>query len=112
MTDEQGRPDVGTLADEVAKLADALRGSFADWGAHGIADGSAACRVCPLCQLIALVRQISPETVDEVSEQVRDLLQTLRTLVDAAAGHGTGGRDERVEKIRLGDDGGEDIPWE
>lgn len=99
---------VGSLAEEAAKLADALQ----DWVGHNISDGSAACRVCPLCQLIAWVRQVNPEAVDQISTQVQGLAGAVRTLIESLAAEGGRSRDGGVQKIKLSDDGEEDIPWE
>jgi hypothetical protein len=119
------RDDVGSLAEEAARLAAA----FQDWAheraherAHGlaehdIADGSAACRLCPLCRLIAVLRQLEPQTVDQIGAQVQDLVRSLRTLLDVLANQpagrhdGTSQRGGGVQKIELSDDGEEDVPW-
>ena len=94
--------EVGSLAEEAARLAEALQDRAQGSGA--IADGSAACRVCPLCQLIAMVRQLNPETVDRIGDQVQGLTDSLRTLVDSLAGDRPDHRDPGVHKIRLSDD--------
>jgi hypothetical protein len=102
------RPEVGSLVDEAAKLAEALQ----EWAGNNISDGSAACRLCPLCQMIALVRQLNPETVDQIGDQVEGLVRTLRSLLESLARQGSSsGRDSGVERIRLSEDEG-DIPWE
>jgi hypothetical protein len=102
------RPEVGSLGEEAAKLAEALQ----EWAGHNISDGSAACRLCPLCQLIALVRQLSPETIDQIGDQVEGLVRSLRTLLESVATAESGARrDSGVERIRLSEDEG-DIPWE
>ncbi|UUZ59709.1 hypothetical protein [Nocardioides sp. B-3] len=84
MTDtEDGRdPDVGSLAEETAKLLGALNGWAREQGsglgesvagisdhamaaAHDLNDhlatGSAECTVCPVCRTVHAVRQLSPE---------------------------------------------------
>ena len=115
------RDDVGGLAEEAARLAAA----FQDWAhdrahdlaAHDIADGSAACRLCPLCRLITLVRALEPQTVDQIGAQVQDLVRSLRTLLDVLANQPSGRHDGNshrsggVQKIELSDDGEEDVPW-
>lgn len=106
---EQGQPeDLGTVAEEAAKLFGAL-GEWAkdqggDWAAgvsglaehaattarqvhdhldenlrENLANGSPECRWCPVCRTIHVVRQMSPE--------VRAHLTTAATsLLQAAAG--------------------------
>lgn len=110
---EHDHPDIGSLGEEAAKLAEALQ----DWAGHNIADGSASCRLCPLCQAIALVRERNPEAVDEIGEQVQGLVRSVRGLVESFAGSGGGRRDPGVQKIKLSDDEVSDdeeggIPWE
>lgn len=113
------RPEeVGSLGEEAARLAAAFQDWAQDRAEHNIADGSAACRLCPLCQLIAVVRQLDPGAVDQLGSRVQDLVRSLRALLDVLASAPAGGHDgsshraSGVEKIRLSDDGEGDIPWE
>lgn len=113
-----GHEEVGTVGEEAAKLFAALQGwarehvpdSSRDHsqragglGASYIADGSAACRICPLCQLIAFVRGINPEALEQLGHAAGSMLQALAGLVDAAQRSDTR-RGSPVEKIDLGDD--------
>jgi hypothetical protein len=115
---------VGSVGEEAAKLLAALQGwardhvadysrSAGEFGSSHIADGSAACRICPLCQLIAWVRSVNPESVDQLGHAAGSMLQALSGLVDAA--HRSGERrGSPVEKIDLADesgDGPEESPW-
>jgi hypothetical protein len=111
------RDDVGSLAEEAARLAAAFQDWAHELAEHDIADGSAACRLCPLCRLIAVLRQLEPQTVDQIGAQVQDLVRSLRTLLDVLANQpagrhdGTSQRGGGVQKIELSDDGEEDVPW-
>jgi hypothetical protein len=109
-----GNEQVGSVSEEAAKLLVALQGWAKEHvgdasrvagglGSSYIADGSAACRVCPLCQLIALVRGINPESLDQVTHAAGSMLSALTGLVDAAQ-RSQARRSSPVEKIHLADD--------
>lgn len=97
-------PEVGSLAEETAKLLGALSGWAREHGADvgheagGLADhlvdqvttaahqvdehlatGSAECTVCPICRTVHVVRQLSPEVKAH-------LAVAASSLVQAAAG--------------------------
>jgi hypothetical protein len=111
---------VGSVSEEAAKLLSALQGwarehvsdysrTASEFGSSYIADGSAACRVCPLCQLIAFVRGVNPESLEQLGQAAGSMLHALAGLVDAAHRSDTR-RGSPVEKINLSDDP-EDTPW-
>ena len=115
------RPQAGTVAEEAAKLAEALQGwagTQAGAPAAGllgaldghIATGGAECRLCPLCRLIALAREAGPEVFDHLSDAAVSFLQAARSLAEAYrdAGRPAGG----VERIDLDDTGAEDAEWD
>jgi hypothetical protein len=107
-----GRPTPGPLADEAARLVDAL----SDWARGHVGDlpgavsahvgGSPECKLCPFCQALGLLRQARPETFVHLLEASTALTAALRSIVDGAgAGRpGAGG----VERIDLDDDS---VPW-
>jgi hypothetical protein len=131
----RGPDPVGSVGEEAAKLLAALQGwtrehlgdDPADHGAHAgpaaqggtpggggfasgyIADGSAACRVCPVCQLIALARGVNPESLEQLSRAAGTMLHALADLVDSA-GRSHARRGAPVQKIDLTDDS-EDSTW-
>ena len=74
-----------------------------------IADGSAACRVCPVCQLITLARGVNPESLEQLSRAAGTMLHALAELVDSA-GRSHARRSAPVQKIDLTDDP-EDTTW-
>lgn len=112
---------VGSVTEEAAKLLSALQGwareHVADYsrtasglGSSYIADGSAACKVCPLCQLIAAVRGINPESIEHLGHAAGSVFSALAGLVEAAQ-RSDARRDSPVEKISLLDDDPEETPW-
>lgn len=81
------RPDVGSAAEEAARLFAAVE----DWarsraaglldGEH-LATGSAECRVCPVCQAVGALRHVRPEAVEHLLDAAASFVAALR----AAAG--------------------------
>lgn len=93
---------VGTLAEEAARLVDALRdlgrdqgASFADqaealtsWAAEGLHDldahvatGAEECRYCPVCRAIAFARATSPEVRAHLADAASSLVQAAAHLL-------------------------------
>lgn len=121
--------DVGSLADEAARLADAVstwaRGGSAGRGSAAVghmATGDPACCVCPVCTVIVLLRGERPELTGRLAESLaglvtagQGLLETL-SAVTAEVREQPGARQEtprepadpagsrRVQHIRLDDD--------
>lgn len=94
--------DVGSVAEEAAKLFEALQDWAKDGGAgasaaagamvsnlgerlHGVnehlATGGADCTYCPVCQVIAKVRSTSPEVRAHLSVAASSLLQAAAGLL-------------------------------
>jgi hypothetical protein len=103
-----GRPQPGPLADEAARLVDAL----SDWARGHVGDlpgsvsshvgGSVECQLCPFCQALSLLRQAKPETFVHLLEASTALTAALRSVVD---GFGEGRHPQSgVERIDLDDD--------
>ncbi|GAB2623089.1 hypothetical protein GCM10027270_07320 [Nocardioides ginkgobilobae] len=132
-----GEPeDLGTVAEEAAKLLGALgdwaRDQGTDWaqGAAGLADhaattarqvrdhlddnlanGSEECRYCPVCRTIHAVRQMSPEVKAHLTTAATSLLQAAAGAMATQVPSGsTGAQPGRsgVEHIDLDDDGSDD----
>jgi hypothetical protein len=110
----------GSVADEAARLADALQGwaaTHAGTPAAGllgaldghVATGAAECRLCPLCRLIAVARDAGPEVYDHLSDAMVAALQAVRTLAEA---YRESSRPAGVERIDLDDSGAEDDGWD
>ena len=110
MSHEAHDPDVGSVAEEAARLIGLLSGGLADAearaaGARASArtgvcetcghDASAdatnhsgrqpdsVCRLCPVCQLVAFVRNISPDTIDRLADVVDMVSAGLRGLAES-----------------------------
>ena len=122
MNGERDEPDVGSVADEAAKLF----GALADWAkdtAHvpggmpgfaagfeeHLATGAAECTYCPVCRTVHAVRQLSPEVRAQLATAGTALLQAASTLLASATSDArpTAG----FEHIDL-DDGAADWPDE
>lgn len=128
----QGPEDVGSVAEEAAKLFGALsdwaKDQGQDWaqGVSGIAEhaahtaaqvhehldenlanGSPECRYCPVCRTIHVVRQMSPEVRAHLTTAATSLLQAAAGVMAAQQG-ASGERRQGVERIDL-DDG---EPWD
>ena len=129
---EGGEGEVGSLADEAARLfaaaadwarqqaGDSGTGSrpstprLGDWlGQEHIATGAPECRWCPICQAISLLRT-SPDVKEHVASLVVVARQLLDSVADAVVDDGPGGKKPRpeskpnVEHIDLS----EDDPWD
>lgn len=127
MTDRHdGDEEVGTVAEETAKLLSALQdwakdsgnqhASAASHAATGLADSVRGlgdhighgpdCKFCPVCQVINVVRETSPEVKQHLAIAANSLLQAMQGMLatqvpDSAVSR----RSAPVEKIDLDDDG-------
>ena len=107
--DGLGDPEVGSLAEETAKLLGALSGwarehvAEVGHGAGGLADhlvdqvshaahqadehlatGSPECTVCPVCRAVHAVRQLSPEVKSHLAVAASSLVQAAAGLMATA----------------------------
>ncbi|MFT4010080.1 MAG: hypothetical protein QM655_08570 [Nocardioidaceae bacterium] len=115
MTDEHDQqPDpgeVGSIAEEAAKLMAALSGLST--GQQPLADAvrnvgehvghGPDCRYCPVCQLINVVRDARPEVKQGLTTAATALLQVAQALLETTPQPEARAerRDEPVEKIDL-----------
>jgi hypothetical protein len=121
--------DIGSFADEAAKLADAVQtwargeGPGRSSAAVGhMATGDPACCVCPVCTVIVLLRGERPELTSRLTESLaglvtagQGLLETLSAVTaevreTAAPGNGSPTPNpapptRRVQDIPLDDEG-------
>ena len=100
------RPPVGSVAEETARLLDALLAGSADEseasepayqassepaepcptcghvaGATRTSESSAeVCHLCPVCQLLRVVRTVRPETLDRLADLAGAVTDTLRDV--------------------------------
>ena len=123
---------VGTVAEEAAKLLGALSGWAKDQGADmghavaGLADqaarsardvdehlatGAAECRWCPVCRTVHALRQTSPEVRAQLTSAAASLLQAASAMLATAVPGQPAqpGQRSGVEHIDL-DDGPADWP--
>ncbi|MDQ6641061.1 MAG: hypothetical protein M3Y66_01010 [Actinomycetota bacterium] len=126
-------PEVGSVAEEAAKLFGALSGWAREQGAdtrgpepapgpavRGLVDalgsitnnvnehlatGGEDCRYCPVCQVIHVVRETNPEVRAQLATAASSLLHAAATLVDTKTPRP---RSAGVEKIDLS----EGSPWD
>lgn len=116
MTDRQ-EPEVGSVAEETAKLLGALSGwakdhgpdlgsAFEDASSH-FATGGEDCKYCPLCRVVHIVRESSPEVRTHLAIAAASLAQAASAVLqaavpeDARASGGQHARRDPVEKIDL-----------
>lgn len=80
--------EVGSVADEAARLADALVGWFGAASADSPETSACSCTACPLCRAIAAVRAVSPEVVEHLSAAASSLAAAVREMRNPAAPQG------------------------
>ncbi len=117
-------PEVGTLAEETAKLLGALNGwareqgsglgaSVSDLTEHAtaatrgvdahLATGAAECTMCPVCRAVHAARSLSPEVKIHLASAAASLMHAAAAvLATAVPPEGSGGRGG-VEHIDLDD---------
>lgn len=105
-TGENNGQDIGSVAEEAAKLFGALSGWAREHGSdlgHGMADGVSGaahdafravdqsiatgapeCTYCPACRAVHAVRQCSPEVRQHLAVAAASLLQAASALMTAA----------------------------
>ena len=120
MTDQDTSSEVGSLAEEAAKLF----GALSDWAqehrpdldlsdldspdlaglADHVATGGVECTYCPVCRLVRAMRDTSPEVKAHLASAAGSMLQAVAGLL--ATPTSTTQRDarDRVEHIPLDDD--------
>jgi hypothetical protein len=129
-TSSGGPDEVGSVAEEAAKLLGALSGWAREHGgsvghsvseaaqgaAHGaagaahefnehIATGSEECLYCPICRVVHYVRSTSPEVKTHLAIAASSLMQAASALMETQAPEHND--PAGVERIDLGDDSGD-----
>jgi hypothetical protein len=125
MADE--RPPVGSVAEETARLLDALLSGSAGEaeasepdrasedaaeacptcghaaGSTPTGDSSAeVCHLCPVCQLLRVVRTVRPETLDRLADLAAAVTDTLRDVA-ASRWHESGATPPRRARPEVED---------
>ncbi|KQY63927.1 MULTISPECIES: hypothetical protein [unclassified Nocardioides] len=124
-----GPDDVGSVADEAAKLFGALSGwarthgadlgagvgDLAGAAAHAahdvnehLATGAAECTYCPICRAVHVVRELSPEVKNHLAVAGASLMHAAAALMASAVPDDAKKRDDGVEHIDLDADWPED----
>lgn len=141
MTDSSGTTgsgdgpfDIGSVAEEAAKLVDALSEWAKDSGAAatgaagavaGLADlardieghvGGENCTYCPLCRLVGIVRATSPEVKGHLATATTALFRAAASAMATHPPDASGPRRQGVERIDLEEPDGsssqEDGRWD
>ena len=103
------RPDVGSAAEEAARLF-AVVEEWARTRASGLLDdehlatGSPECRVCPLCQAIGAARSVRPEAVEHLLDAAASFVAALRASVATPPDGGAAPRTPGVQHIDIRED--------
>jgi hypothetical protein len=93
------QPEPGSVAEETARLFEALQEAATTWShggrpaspaAHGHGQTPAACRVCPLCQLVGVVQNLRPETVQHLADAAASLAAAVSDLAAGVAARSGG----------------------
>ncbi|HEX4429418.1 MAG TPA: DUF5304 family protein [Frankiaceae bacterium] len=100
----------GPLAEEAAKLAEALSG----WASAGFsqplmegAGESSECRLCPVCQLLRVAQGARPEVFEHLADASASLMAALRAAIESsqaswsAGGHSAGSAGSRPASERI-----------
>jgi hypothetical protein len=111
--DEAGGPGVGSVAEETARLLDALlapppaqdpvdaayRSSAettprscptcgqAAQGSPSRASTADVCHLCPVCQVLRVLRSVRPETLDRLADLAAAVTETLRDAASSRSHH-------------------------
>lgn len=100
--------DVGTAAEEAAKLFAALE----DWTRRHagrlvddehLATGSPPCQVCPICQGVGVLRHVRPEVVEHLLDATASVVAAIKAAVTPAPGsEPPAPRPSPVQRIDVG----------
>lgn len=110
-TGENDGQDIGSVAEEAAKLFGALSGWAREHGSEEhLATGAPECTYCPVCRVVHAVRQCSPEVRQHLAVAAASLVQAASALMTAVGTPPDNGdpatRRDTVEHIDL------DAEWE
>jgi hypothetical protein len=98
----------GPLAEEAAKLAEALSAGWNSLGAsgfvHSLLSGigdSTECTVCPVCQLLRVVKGNNPEVATHLADASASLMAALRAALESSQAAWTAGSHPTSERINI-----------
>ena len=108
MSGDRDEPEVGSVAEEAAKLFGALSGWAKDVAGEvdqHLATGAAECTYCPVCRTVHAVRDLSPEVKTQLATAATTFLNAAAGLMAGAAARREESSAPGVEHIGLDDDG-------
>ncbi len=94
----------GPLAEEAAKLAEALSGWVSAGFTHPLLDGageSAECQLCPVCQLLRLAQGARPEVFQHLADASASLMAAVRAAVESSQASWSAGKRPASERIDI-----------
>lgn len=104
MTAHTGEHAHGSLAEEAAKLAEALsgwvQGGFTQPFMEGAGE-SAECQLCPVCQLLRLARGTRPEVFEHLADASVSLMAALRAAIESSQASWAAGKRPASEHITI-----------
>jgi len=95
--------EIGSVADEAAKLFGALSDWARDANEH-VATGAEECTYCPICRTVHVVRLASPEVRTHLAVAAANLMQAAAGILAAASSDDSragAARGDGVEHIDL-----------
>ena len=94
----------GPLAEEAAKLAEALSGWVSAGFTSPLLDGageSPECRLCPVCQLLRLAQGARPEVFEHLADASASLMAAVRAAIESSQASWSAGRRPSSERIDI-----------
>ena len=98
----------GPLAEEAAKLAEALSKTWNDFSAGGVLQSllsgvgeSTECAMCPFCQLLRLAKGSQPEVYGHLADASASLLAALRASLESSQAAWSAGSHPTSERIDI-----------
>jgi hypothetical protein len=104
------QPAHGPLAEEAAKLAEALSNWASSGFVHSMFSGvsglsgvgeSTECNVCPLCQLLRLMKGSRPEVFEHLADASASLIAALRAALESSQASWAAGARPASERIDI-----------
>ena len=97
----------GPLAEEAAKLAEAISNWASSGFVHSALSGlsgvgeSAECHVCPLCQLLRVAKGSRPEVFEHLADASASLVAALRAALESSQASWAAGSRPTSERIDI-----------
>jgi hypothetical protein len=94
----------GPLAEEAAKLAEAISKWASSGFVHSMLSGvgeSSECNVCPLCQLLRVAKGSRPEVFEHLADASASLIAALRAALESSQASWASGARPASERIDI-----------